>query len=243
LKTIAYIPARLQSTRFPEKILQPLHGKPLLAWAYENAVESNLFDDVILLADDERTVDLARSFKYHVRLTSKRPTSGTQRIIEAIKNGAPLAEKIVNVQADEPFVHKEMFSTLLGGDKGGARIWTLKKKIESLEEMRSPNVVKVVTNVDNEALFFSRHCIPFDRDNVGGNYFRHVGLYAYTVEALEKLESLEPCSLEQMEMLEQLTPLFHKIPIEVFETSHMAHGVDTPDDLKKVESILSPTVW
>ena len=242
MKTIAYIPARLQSTRFPEKILQPLHGKPLLAWAYENAVESNLFDDVILLADDERTVDLARSLKFHARLTSKRPTSGTQRIIEAIENGAPSAEKIVNVQADEPLVHKEMFSTLLGGRKGGARIWTLKKKIDSLEEMRSPNVVKVVTNVDNEALFFSRHCIPFDRDNFGGEYFRHVGLYAYTLEALEKLRSLEPCSLEQMEMLEQLTPLFHKIPIEVFETSHLAHGVDTQEDLRKIESLLSTTV-
>ena len=241
MKTIAYIPARLQSTRFPEKILHPLHGKPLLAWAYENAVESNMFDDVILLADDERTVDVARSLKFHVRLTSKRPKSGTQRIIEAIEHGAPLAEKIVNVQADEPLIHKEMFSTLLGGDKRGARIWTLKKKIESLEEMRSPNVVKVVTNVDNEALYFSRHCIPYDRDHVGKEHFRHVGLYAYTAEALERLKKLEPCSLEQMEMLEQLTPLFYKIPIEVYETSHLAHGVDTLDDLKKVESILSPT--
>lgn len=239
MKTIAYVPARLQSTRFPEKILKPLFGKPLMVWSYENAAESNLFDEVILLADDERTVELARSYHLNVLLTSKKPQSGTQRIIEAIENGAPRADKIVNVQADEPIIHREMFSSLLSGSGVGPRIWTLKKKIETKEELNESNVVKVITNVDGEALYFSRSCIPFDRDNKGGDYYRHIGLYAYTFEALEKLQILSPCSLEQREMLEQLTPLYYKIPIQVMETNHVCHGVDTPEDLKKVESMLS----
>ncbi|MBM3197395.1 MAG: 3-deoxy-manno-octulosonate cytidylyltransferase [Chlamydiae bacterium] len=237
MKTLAYIPARLKSTRFENKILKHFLGKPLLQWAYENAKKSDLFDAVVILADDPVTVDLAKSFNAPFYLTSKNPQNGTERIIEALENGAPTADKIVNVQADEPLLTKTVFQTLLKGERdAGCRIWTLKRKIETPEELHAPQIVKVVTNWRGEALYFSRSVIPFDRDNTSNTvYYRHVGLYAYTPEALKKISTLPRSSLESAESLEQLTPLYHGIPIEVFETSEVIHGVDVPEDLVKLE--------
>ena len=239
MQNIAYIPARLKSTRFKEKILQPFLGKPLLQWAYENAVQAEVFDQVIILADDPITLEVAKSFQARALLTSKRPQNGTERIIEALKNGAPIGEKIVNVQADEPLLTKTIFNRLLSGqDSTGARIWTLKKKIESLEELKAPQIVKVVTDKNGRALYFSRSVIPFDRDQKGDiSYYKHVGLYAYTPEALMEISSLERSCLDDAESLEQLTPLFHGIPIEVFETTETVYGVDIPEDLEKLKKL------
>ncbi|MFZ4772883.1 MAG: 3-deoxy-manno-octulosonate cytidylyltransferase [Chlamydiia bacterium] len=239
MKTIAYIPARLHSTRFPKKILENLQGKPLLAWAYENAVKAEVFDEVIILADDSVTMDLAKNLKAKAVFTSDRPKNGTQRIIEALEAGAPVAERIVNVQADEPLLNKKIFTTLLSGSGSGTRMWTLKKKITTSEELSSPNVVKVVTNVYGEALYFSRSCIPFDREKRGVEVFKHVGLYAYTPDALKKIASFPTCPLEESEFLEQLTPLYHGIPIEVLTTEETIHGVDTLEDLIALESAIN----
>ncbi len=238
MKTIAYIPARLQSTRFPQKILQDLRGKPLFAWAYENALHADLFDEVILLVDDPLTETLAKQRGYKVLMTSTRPQNGTQRIIEALENGAPIGEKIVNVQADEPLLTKKIFETLLSGGGDGSRIWTLKKKITNQEELYSTNVVKVVTNVRGEALYFSRQCIPFDREKRGGEVFKHVGLYAYTPQALLQLKDFAVSPLEQGEFLEQLTPLYHGIPIEVIQTDQIVYGVDTLEDLTRISLLI-----
>ncbi len=239
LQTVAYIPARLNSTRFKHKILQDFLGKPLLQWAYENARNSSLFDQVIILADDPITVELAKSFKALTIFTSTRPQNGTQRIIEALENGAPLANKIVNVQADEPLLTNGIFSTLLSGKNfEGSRIWTLKKRIETLEELEAPQVVKVVTDAKGRAMYFSRSVIPFDRDQKEKMlYFKHVGLYAYTPSALREISKMEPSYLDKAESLEQLTPLFHGIPIEVFETEETVYGVDVPQDLEKLKKI------
>lgn len=237
MKTIAYIPARLDSTRFPQKILKTLHGKTLLEWAWLHAIQSDLFDEVIVLGDDSRVVEHAKSFGAKGILTSKKPQNGTQRIIEALDHGAPIADKIVNVQADEPMLNKKIFETLLSGDGRGLRIWTLKKQIQNIEEVQSKNVVKVVCDHNGEALYFSRSPIPYDRDGTAGPYYKHIGLYAYTPESLNKIATLQRCHLEQMESLEQLTPLYHGIRIQVHETDQVVHGVDTLEDLIHVEKI------
>lgn len=212
-----------------------------MQWAYENALHADVFDQIIILADDHETMDLARSFQAPVILTSQKPQNGTQRIIEALENGAPIGEKIVNVQADEPLLTKTIFTTLLSGQIiDGARIWTLKKRIETLEELHVPQTVKIVTDQKGRALYFSRSVIPFDRDQMGEIiYYKHIGLYAYTPSALREISSLEQCCLDRAESLEQLTALFHGIPIEVFETTETVYGVDVPEDLEKIKKLFS----
>lgn len=238
MRLIACIPARLDSKRFPEKVLAFLGGKPLLQWSYEAAVNSALFSKVILAVDDEKVQKRAVEFgAKEVVMTRKEHRNGTSRIIEAVNDFS--YDIVVNIQADEPFVNRSLLEDLLQGiylhPSSDACIWTLKKQISSKEEEESAHCVKVVTDLQGKALYFSRSPIPYNRDNIAMVRYRHVGIYAYTRKALNQIASFRPSELERAEELEQLTPLAEGIPIYVHETEQESLGIDTPADLEKAK--------
>lgn len=238
MKIVAYIPARLKSTRLPNKVIQDLQGKPLVQWAYENALQSGLFSDVVVAVDDPIVEKIVEQFGGKTIMTDPEIKSGTKRIIQAIERGGSFGEVIVNLQADEPFIDREVLKELLQSvSLGEEMIWTLRTKILSEEEKHSSDVVKVVTDEACRALYFSRSPIPFDRDGIGALMYRHVGLYAYTLEALNKISTLQPSYLEEAEKLEQLTPLMHGIPIYAYKTLKNTIGIDTLDDLEKARKV------
>jgi len=240
MKVIAYVPARLRSTRLPGKVLHLLEDKPLVQWAYEAALTSGLFDQVVVAVDDPRVEKVAQAFGAKTIMTSSNASSGTKRIIEALSLGGPSGEIIVNLQADEPFVSRSMFEKLLQGihRAQGSVIWTLKTKIHHPEEKHSSDVVKVVTDDHARALYFSRSPIPFDRDSQGAALYRHIGLYAYTRQALADIARLPPSYLEEIERLEQLTPLMAQIPIYAYPIDEAPLGIDTLADLERARLYL-----
>lgn len=230
-RVICVIPARLASVRFPRKMLAPLMGKPLLQWAYEGACRVSLFDKVVIAVDSQELYEVARSFGAEVYLTSPDCASGTDRLVELQKNQKLHGDIWVNWQGDEPFLTEKTIQTLLQSREG--EIWTLKKKITKEEEICSPHVVKVVCDAKGKALYFSRSPIPSGKKNV----YKHVGLYAFSHAALEKIGSLSPCELEEEERLEQLRFLFHAIGIQVHETEEEIFGIDTPKQLVIAEQL------
>ncbi|MDN3507058.1 MAG: 3-deoxy-manno-octulosonate cytidylyltransferase [Simkaniaceae bacterium] len=227
-KVVCVIPARLDATRFPRKLLAPLAGKPLIQWAYEGAKSVSLFDQVVVAVDSKELLDCVDSFGAKAILTSTECASGTDRLVEVRQQLN--ADIWVNWQADEPFITEQSISTLLRAPEEG-EVWTLKKKIISDEEILSPHVVKVVTDEKGRALYFSRSCIPSDQKNV----YKHIGLYAYTDKALYTIGKLEPCALEKQESLEQLRFLYHGMQIQVHETSQEIFGIDTKEELAIAE--------
>ncbi len=243
-KIVCIIPARLTSTRFPKKILSSLHNKPLLQWIWDAANKTKFFDEIIFAIDSQEAEGLIKSFGGKYLMTSQKCKTGTDRIIEIMHSSKVEADIWVNWQADEPFITPTIIKTLLQtcySDK--ADVWTLKKLIAHKEDIVSPNVAKVVCDVDNFALYFSRAPIPCYRDKVEGSnpyipkqiYYKHIGIFAYTTKALQKIAQLGHSYLEDAEKLEQLRFLHHKLSIKVNETTEEVVGIDTPEDLKKAE--------
>ncbi len=233
------IPARLASTRFPKKMLASLGGKPILQWIWESANACGLFDEVLLAIDSDEIAMLIDSFGGKYAMTSTSCASGTDRLVEVMQRGLLKADIWVNWQGDEPFITKQMITELLqtaGTD--GADMWTLKKAITRAEEINSPHFAKLVCGDDGNALYFSRSPIPYYRDADGSapqQYYKHVGLYAYTTKALQTIATLPPNALEEAEKLEQLRFLCHGIRIKVHETGQEVIGIDRPTDLAKAE--------
>jgi 3-deoxy-manno-octulosonate cytidylyltransferase (CMP-KDO synthetase) len=237
MKIACIIPARLLSKRFPRKILAPLLGKPLLQHVWEKAISVPLFDSVSIALDSPETAEIASKFGARFFMTSELCESGTARVIELQKKID--ADIFVNWQGDEPFIDSSMIEDLLQScHLEGADVWTLKKKITSQDETLSPHIVKVVTDSQGFALYFSRHPIPYARDDAKPDYFKHIGLYAYTRDALIRLSSLPPSPLEQSEKLEQLTFLYHGLKIRLHETKRESLGVDLPEHLDQASSFL-----
>lgn len=235
---VCVIPARLKSTRFPEKMLCKLSGKPLLQWVWEAANKTTIFRKVFFAVDSEKTANLIKSFNGKYLMTSENCKSGTDRLIEIMHSGKVEADIWVNWQGDEPFITTQMIFDLLSTcDKNDSDIWTLKKRIDKEEQITSANVAKVVCDVEGFALYFSRSTIPFYRDNdrVERVYYKHVGLYAYTTNALRKISQIGHSYLEDAEKLEQLRFLHHGISIKVNETKQEVIGIDTPQDLQRAE--------
>lgn len=225
---VCVIPARLASHRFPRKVLAPLAGKPLIQWVYEKAKTISLFDRVVLAVDAEELYEAATNFGAECFYTSIDCTSGTERLVELRETKKVAADIWVNWQADEPFITEEAIADLLqSANEPIAGIWTLKKKISQEKEILSPNVVKVVCDFSKKALYFSRSPIPYGQKNI----YKHIGLYAFSDEALGKTATLSPCALEQQERLEQLRFLYHGMPIVVHETSQEIFGIDTKEEL------------
>ncbi len=240
-KITCVIPARLQSSRFPRKILASLGGKPLIQRVWEAAKEVSLFDSVVIAVDAEETAEIVRSFGGEALMTSPDCTSGTARLVELKTKGLIEGDIFVNWQGDEPFINQTMIADLLQSvQEDTAGIWTLKKRCGH-SDVHSPHIAKVVSDHEGFALYFSRSPIPFYRDIQAKDqhvYFKHVGIYAFTGNALDKLQNLPYCYLEQAEMLEQLSFLYHGLKIKVHETQHEVLGIDLPHQLAMAESIL-----
>ena len=233
-KIACVIPARLASTRFPRKILASLNGKPLIQWVWEAAIKVPFFDSVTIAIDSEETEKVVRNFGGNYRLTSPDCPNGTMRICDLIKKYMIEGDIFVCWQGDEPFLHEEMIRELLqSAGQDEADIWTLKKRIEDLDMAASPHVCKVVTDSRGYALYFSRSLIPFHRDITPTHYEKHIGIYAYSREALEKISTLPMSSLCEKEQLEMLNFMYHGLKIRVHETIHEGFGIDIPQHLEQ----------
>jgi 3-deoxy-manno-octulosonate cytidylyltransferase (CMP-KDO synthetase) len=236
MKAIAVIPARLASTRLARKMLRDVLGKPLIGVVYEAVRLSPLLSEVIIATDSDEILATCRQHGWNARLTSSQHRSGTERVHEI--SNTELADVYINVQGDEPLVRAEQITSLLQVMENSAvQVGTLMTPATDVD-IANPNAVKVVTDLNGRALYFSRATIPFDRDNTNPQLFKHLGLYAYRKPALDKFVSLPESFLEKSERLEQLRFLANGIAIYVGETPYDSVGVDTEEDLRRVIGIL-----
>lgn len=245
IRVLGVIPARLASTRLPGKVLRPLAGQPLLAWVYRAAQACSGLDGIVIAADSTEVQELCDRRGWPCVMTAPELPSGTDRLF-AVSQQAPWQDfdVYVNIQGDEPLLEPAHISALLAPFVAPhIAVTTLKVRCRP-EDIANPNAVKVVTASDGRALYFSRATIPFDRDGHSGAnlghaiYWKHLGLYAYRHAALQRFASLAPGQLEQAERLEQLRLLENNIALYVAETEHDTIGVDTEDDLQRVEALL-----
>ena len=235
-RTLAIIPARLASTRLPRKVLRTLAGRPMLAWVYEAAQLCPQLDEVLIATDSQEVADLCRDHKWPFLITSVDLPSGSDRVHAAALLHP--AEIYVNLQVDEPLLRPDHITALLTPFADPTVQVTTLRTPCSPANLTNPNAVKVVTDVQNRALYFSRATLPYDRDQAQPPIFKHLGLYAYRAPALALFHSLAPTPLEQIERLEQLRFLEHGIPIHVAFTPHDTVGVDTEADLLEAEQYL-----
>ncbi len=237
MDVIGIIPARYSSSRFEGKVLADILGKPMVQHVWEQAKQALVLDDLIIACDDERVARVAKEFGAKVAFTAKAHASGTDRICEVVN---PLEVKIVvNIQADEPLIHPTMIDSVARAllDDSSISMATVMKAIDEPEVINDPNVVKVVIDKYNFAVYFSRAPIPFHAKNSQVQlpvYFKHIGLYAYTKDFLFTYKNLPVSYLERIECLEQLRVIEEGYRIKVIETKHDTIGVDTPQDLEKV---------
>ena len=242
------IPARYSSTRLPGKPLEIIAKKPLIQHVYECALKSDA-DEIIIATDDARIQDVAESFDAKVCMTSTRHSSGTDRLAEVIKEqGYPDDRIVVNLQGDEPLMPASVINQVAENlakryEAGAATICT---RIHRVDDLFDPNIVKVVSNRDGYAIYFSRAPIPWDRSHFPNpprlpptaEFYRHVGLYAYRAGFLKKFVMWPVCHHEKVESLEQLRILFHSEKIHVDVAKELpGPGVDTEDDLDKLRDM------
>ncbi len=238
---IVVIPARFGSSRLPGKPLADIGGRPMLAWVYEQALQSGA-GSVLIATDDERIVEACRGFDAPVELTASHHESGTDRIAELAERLGWAEDRIVvNVQGDEPLLPPSLISQvaeLLSQDPDAA-LATLATPIQSHEEWQDKNLARVIIDRDGRALYFSRAPIPWPREGGTPPALRHVGLYAYRVHALMQIAATPPCELERLERLEQLRALWLGMKIIVAEACEAPpRGVDTEADLDAVRQRL-----
>ncbi len=238
MHAIAVIPARLASTRLPGKVLRQIAGRPMLAWVHDAACSAAGIADVIVATDSDEVLALCRQHGWNARLTSSRHRSGTERVHEVACSVA--ADIYCNIQADEPLTRPEHLASLLALMRDpAAQVATLCTPATA-EDIPNPNAVKVVIDSAGRALYFSRATIPFDRDGGGAAHYRkHLGFYAYRKQALDRFVDWPESSLERAERLEQLRFLENGFAIHVAETPFNTIGVDTEQDLRAVEELLS----
>ena len=235
MKTIAVIPARFAATRFPGKLMQKIGDKTIIRMVYENAVESGIFNQVLVVTDSEVIFKEIQSLGGFVKMSGGEHASGSDRIAEAIVDLD--VDVVVNIQGDEPFIKKEPLADLLGCFKDeSVCVASLMKKVGDDEEVNNPNMVKVVCNKANEALYFSRSAIPFKRNTQTKlPYFKHIGVYAFKKKTLLEFTKWPQGELEQTEMLEQLRYLENGVSIKMVETSFSSIGIDTLEDYEKAK--------
>jgi len=230
MKIIAVIPARYGSTRFPGKSLCMIKGKTMIEHVYSRVKKAKV-DEVLVATDDKIIFEAVQKFGGKVVMTSKHHKSGTDRIAEVVKN-LPY-NFILNVQGDEPLIPYQALDKLIELAKKNLdkEMFTIATPLKDLKDISlNPNVVKVVMDKENNALYFSRHSIPYR----GKKYFRHVGVYIYTKECLKKFVSLKRSELEKSESLEQLRALENGIPIKILKVNNMPPDVNIPEDINKI---------
>jgi 3-deoxy-manno-octulosonate cytidylyltransferase (CMP-KDO synthetase) len=234
---LGVVPARYASSRFPGKALALIGGKTMLQHVWERAGRARSLSRLVVATDDRRILQAARDFGATVRMTRADHPSGTDRAAEvAAEDGAAV---IVNIQGDEPLIDPAAIDAAVNGllESEDAPMATLSKRIEDPGELSDPNVVKVVTDLDGDAIYFSRAAIPFVRSGQAVHY-KHIGLYVYRRDFLLGYSSLPVGPLEQAEKLEQLRALENGYRIRVVETGYESLGVDTPEDLKRVSALV-----
>jgi 3-deoxy-manno-octulosonate cytidylyltransferase (CMP-KDO synthetase) len=239
-KTVVLIPARYASTRFPGKPLYLLAGKPLMQHVWERACRAEGIDAVIIATDDMRIAEVAFDFGAEVALSSPDCVSGTDRCAEVAARLKKVA-RIINVQGDEPLVEPKLISKLAHTLKKNRNLEmvTAATPFTSAEDPTNPNAVKVVVNKHSDALYFSRSPIPFLRNGPGFPYLKHLGIYGYTHDFLQRFVKWRTGALEAAESLEQLRALERGTLIRVVRTKHASIGVDTPEDAAVAEALLS----
>lgn len=240
MKIIAVIPARYQASRFPGKLMQKLGEKSVITTTYQNVKNTGLFDEVFVATDSEIIFDEISKNEGKVVMTGNHET-GSDRIAEAVAHID--CDLVVNVQGDEPFLKKEPLQQLISAFNNDFNkeiaLASLKIKIEDIEEINNPNTVKVITDKNDFALYFSRSVIPFHREtSVKTDYFRHIGVYAFRKEALIQFSTLPIKPLEIAEKIECLRYLEYGMKIKMIETNFIGVGIDTPEDLEKAINIL-----
>lgn len=252
MSAIILIPARYASTRFPGKPLALLKGLPIIQHVYQNSLHSRLADDVVVATDSETIFEKVLSFGGKAVMTSGDHVSGTDRIAEAARSMN--YDIIVNVQGDEPLIQPEMIDDVISVlNDPRASIGTLAIRIKDCREIFDPHAVKVVFNPEGFALYFSRAPVPYHRDEwrdlnqftvYGSRFtvFKHVGIYSYRRDVLTQLSKLPPSRLELVEKLEQLRAIEEGFPIKVKETIYETFGVDTPEDLERIEKCLNSSL-
>lgn len=252
MKTVVgIIPSRYASTRFPGKPLVDIQGKSMIQRVYEQCLKADRLSKVIVATDDKRIYNHVLGFGGNVMMTSEKHQSGTERcgeVLEKLEDKEEYFDVVVNIQGDEPFISPEHINKvcdiILKDDQ--AEVGTLAKKITTEEELFNENVVKVVLTEDEgndeprDALFFSRHPIPFVRGEEKENwlskasYYKHIGIYAFNVEEFYEIQEIEYSELEKAESLENLRWLSHHFTVQVSEIEEDIVGIDTPEDLKKI---------
>lgn len=233
------IPARYGSTRLPGKPLIKINEKPIIQWVYEKAKSSKLADMVIVATDDERIFDAVKEFGGVVQMTSSNHKSGSDRIAEIVKNN-PEITIAINVQGDEPLITPDSIDMAIEAVQKdeSADISTLIREIKDDEEVINPNIVKVVKDVNDFALYFSRSAIPYQRVKGETPVFAHIGLYGYKKEALFKMTKMEQSPLEKAECLEQLRALHNGLKIKTATVDYHPVGIDTKEDVEAFQIIV-----
>ena len=238
---IGIIPARLASTRLLGKPLADIGGKPMIQHTYESTLKSKLLNDVVIAVDDEKVLQVCAGFGAKVVMTPRDIATGSDRIAYVARN-FPQAEIIVNIQGDEPFIKGKMIDQAIEPllFDSTVNVSTLAKRIEDVDDLKSPSIPKVVFDYHNFALYFSRSPIPFVRDartNLDklsrAEIYKHIGLYVYRRDSLFRFTKLEATDLEKAEKLEQLRMLENGFKIKIVVTEFDNLAVDTPDDLER----------
>lgn len=239
MKVVAMIPARFEASRFPGKLMKNLAGKSVILRTYEAVKNSNLFQGVYVVTDSDLIFNEIIFNNGKAIKSKKEHESGSDRIAEAIENID--TDIVINVQGDEPFTQTEPLSKLIEVFKNDKNkeidIASLMIKMEDENEINNPNNVKVVTDEQNFALYFSRAPIPYPREKEKAIYYKHVGIYAFRKEALLKFTKLPINKLEATEKLENLRFLANGLKVKMVETNQIAIGIDTPEDLEKANAI------
>lgn len=242
MKVIAVIPARYASTRFPAKLMQDLGGKSVILRTYEATLQTGLFQDVFVVTDSDLIYDEITTHHGKAIMSVKNHESGSDRIAEAVEHMD--VDIVVNVQGDEPFIDKDSLEKIIelyGADtEKKIDLVSLMREITDENDIQNPNNVKVITDQNGFALYFSRSVIPYKRDKeVAVKYFQHIGVYAFRKEALMDFYRLPMCTLEAAEKLEQLCYLEYGKKIRMIQTSHVGIGIDTPEDLERARKFFS----
>lgn len=238
MNTLCVIPARYASTRLPGKPLADIAGKPMIVRVYEQASRAKRLSGVIAAVDDERVYESVVSHGGKAMMTAKDHPTGTDRLAE-VAAAHPEAELIINVQGDEPLIEPDLIDALAAAfeEEPELQMATVKSPMTDENEMRNPNNVKVVTDKEGYALYFSRSLLPYPRENTGVTVYKHIGIYAYRRDFLLQYARMEPTALEQTESLEQLRALENGYKIKVIATDFRFVGVDTPEDLAEVNRL------
>ena len=238
------IPARYSATRFPGKLMKDLGGKPVIVRTYKSTIATNLFDEVYVITDSDVIHSTITNENGKAILSQKEHSCGSDRIAEAVEDMD--VDIVINVQGDEPFIDKESLSKLIDVFKKDSKkeidLASLKVKLNDEEDIQNPNNVKVITDLENFALYFSRSPIPYLRDKEKSTqYFKHIGVYAFRKDALIDFYNMEETPLEASEKIECIRYLEVGKRIKMVETTHATIGIDTPADLEKALNQIKST--